>query len=623
MKYYLGRKLTLLLHKTVAVGSSPQPAKKKNLYAAPKLFPPFSISFPHLESANRPFPVSPHSAPFAFSLSCDRLGRQPHPSPIALETPTARRRPHDADRTLRRSPWRRRPHDAARTSPPFLFPCPVIALDTEDLGSRSCSRQRSRKFKRYWTMSTVLLQEDLKILEDGDHHPALKVRRDVLRLSGKLGEIRASAFHVCCLPFASSMPLNTKVALPQNALTKYCTDNLPQTRSKRVMNVMHDDATLVPTIIPQEGRVPVKRTCLPTQKSASRAEILEEGPLDNGANEQEFPSSVGVDERLSNDIHESNSSNVQASSTSISKVRKTRGPTQMTAFQPPQGMKWTCMFIRGQPIGEPSSKLAGTLGLYARNESYFSPYKKWKQQSMQSFNDVHFEFVNQEGMPANMEEVNKFCFRSLQIKLKEWRSELKKKGYMKGENEELSREKLGDSYTTLEAYIKAHQTKSGDYPNEHTRSKCEKVIEACQEKDLMSSSKPAILSPILDGVCNGHHGEYERGCGLGWSRMSRWGDIGNQASNDNIKQLTLELKNAKAEIEAMHAREKEREEAMQAREREMQGRMERMEAMFTMHFSNSSAGTGIAEFIALEMSKRGDGSSYSGSYHTQVQQLQQ
>ncbi|MQM12613.1 hypothetical protein Taro_045530, partial [Colocasia esculenta] len=127
-------------------------------------------------------------------------------------------------------------------------------------------------------------------------------------------------------------------------------------------------------------------------------------------------------------------------------------------------------------------------------------------------------------------------------------------------------EKLGDNYTTVGAYIKAHQTKSGDYPNEHTRSICEKVIEVCQEKDLMSSSEPTILSPILDVVCNGHHGGYERGCGLGWSRMSRWGDIGNQTSNDNIKQLTVELQNAKAEIEAMHAREKEREEAVQARE---------------------------------------------------------
>ncbi|MQL78624.1 hypothetical protein Taro_011052 [Colocasia esculenta] len=217
--------------------------------------------------------------------------------------------------------------------------------------------------------------------------------------------------------------------------------------------------------------------------------------------------------------------------------------------------------------------------------------------------NVHFDFVNQEGMPANMEDVNQFCYRSLQIKLKEWRCELKKKGYMKGKNEELSveppeqritqvtwdclvqywrtdekirefernqknraqeqathtlgaksiarhnqeqREKLGDSYTTLGAYIKAHQTKGGDYPNEYTRSICEKVIETCQEKDLMSSSEPTILSPILDAVCNGHHGGFERGYGLGWSRMSRWGDSGNQASNYNIKQLTIELQNAKA-----------------------------------------------------------------------------
>ncbi|MQM18925.1 hypothetical protein Taro_051924 [Colocasia esculenta] len=126
----------------------------------------------------------------------------------------------------------------------------------------------------------------------------------------------------------------------------------------------------------------------------------------------------------------------------------------------------------------------------------------------------------------------------------------------------------------------------------------EKVIEACQEKDLMSSSEPTILSPILDAVCNGHHGGFERGCGLGWSRMSRWGDCGNQASNYNIKQLTIELQNVKVEIEAMHTRDKEREEAMkareaereeemQAREREMQARMERMEAMLTMCFYES------------------------------------
>ncbi|MQM10390.1 hypothetical protein Taro_043287, partial [Colocasia esculenta] len=171
------------------------------------------------------------------------------------------------------------------------------------------------------------------------------------------------------------------------------------------------------------------------------------------------------------------------------------------------------------------------------------------------------------------------------------------------------RKKLGDSYTTLGAYIKAHQTKGGDYPNEYTRSICEKVVETCQEKDLMSSSEPTILSPILDAICNGHHGGFERGCGLGWSRMSRWGDSGNQASNYNIKQLTIELQNAKSEIEAIHARDKEREEAMkarekereeamkareaereeamQAREREMQARMERMEAMLTMHFSKT------------------------------------
>ncbi|MQM05695.1 hypothetical protein Taro_038505 [Colocasia esculenta] len=369
----------------------------------------------------------------------------------------------------------------------------------------------------------------------------------------------------------------------------------------------------------------VKKRCLPNHQSMQIAEIsvhneaenLEANPLHNGAYEQEFHPSVGVDERDSNDVVESNSSNIQATLTSISKLRATRGPTQKTAFEPPQGMKWTCIFVRGQPIGTPASKLAGTLGLYARNESYFSPYKKWKQQSMQSFNDVmkeimvKFEFVNGEGMPANIEDVNKFCFKSIQTKLKEWRCELKKKGYMKGENQELSIEPpelritqatwdcLVQYWGTDEVVHEAERNKKNRAQEQATHTlgaksiarhnqEQEKVIEICQEKDLMNSSNPTVLSPILDAVCNGHHGGYERGCGLGWSRMSRWGDIGNQSSNDNIKQLTVELQNAKAEIEAMHAREKEREEAAQAREREMQDRMERMEAMLSKHFSNSA-----------------------------------
>ncbi|MQM21708.1 hypothetical protein Taro_054751 [Colocasia esculenta] len=244
-----------------------------------------------------------------------------------------------------------------------------------------------------------------------------------------------------------------------------------------------------------------------------------------------------------------------------------------------------------------------------------------------------------------MEDVNKFCIRSLQIKLKEWRCELKKKGYMKGENEELSIEppeqritqatwdSLVDYWGTDEKVQEFERNKKNRAHEQATHTlganplhviiknneknweiitrrlrhilrlikqkaeiipmstldlyAYEKVIEVCQEKDIMSSSEPTILSPILDVVCNGHHGGYERGCGLGWSKMSHCGDIGNQASNDNIKQLTVELQNAKAEIEAMHAREKEREEALQAREREreetMQARererLEREEAM--------------------------------------------
>ncbi|MQL80508.1 hypothetical protein Taro_012979, partial [Colocasia esculenta] len=171
-----------------------------------KMFPPtFSISFPHLESVNfpllrfaplrtllrssfSPFLRSPWTpialetptAPFAdrlgdahhtlrrpsFSLSCDCLGCR-RPWTIALETPIA----PFADRLGRR------PHP----SPPILFP--VLRLP------------RTLKVLDAEVVAVGDL-EDLKILEDGDHHPALKVRKDVLWLAGKLGEIRASAFHV-------------------------------------------------------------------------------------------------------------------------------------------------------------------------------------------------------------------------------------------------------------------------------------------------------------------------------------------------------------------------------------------------------------------------------------------
>lgn len=43
-------------------------------------------------------------------------------------------------------------------------------------------------------------------------------------------------------------------------------------------------------------------------------------------------------------------------------------------------------------------------------------------------------------MPANMEDVNRFCLKSIQTKLKEWRCELKRKGYMHDNNGELSME---------------------------------------------------------------------------------------------------------------------------------------------------------------------------------------
>ncbi|MQM03189.1 hypothetical protein Taro_035963, partial [Colocasia esculenta] len=123
----------------------------------------------------------------------------------------------------------------------------------------------------------------------------------------------------------------------------------------------------------------------------------------------------------------------------------------------------------------------------------------------------------------------------------------------------------------------------------------EKVRLTCVEREITNSSDPCILSPILDIVYKGHHGGYERGRGLGWSRAVPWSKLEATASNESVQHLTHELQNAKAEIEAMHLREKEMEarqleqtEAMKARERDMQTRLERMEALLCMHFSDDS-----------------------------------
>ncbi|MQL71516.1 hypothetical protein Taro_003836 [Colocasia esculenta] len=158
-------------------------------------------------------------------------------------------------------------------------------------------------------------------------------------------------------------------------------------------------------------------------------------------------------------------------------------------------------------------------------EGYFPPYKQWKEQSHQSFKDVikdimrDYDFVDIEGMQANMAIVTHFCYESLKKK--------------------------------------------------------EKVRLTCVERDITNSSDPCILSPILDIVYKGYHGGYERGHGLRWSRAVPWSKLEATASNESVQHLTHELQNARAEIEAMQVREKE----MEARERDMQTRLERMEAL--------------------------------------------
>ncbi|MQM14761.1 hypothetical protein Taro_047696 [Colocasia esculenta] len=261
---------------------------------------------------------------------------------------------------------------------------------------------------------------------------------------------------------------------------------------------------------------------------------------------------------------------------------------------------------------------------------------------------VQYDFVDKEGFPTNMADVTRFCEFSISSKLKEWRATLKRAGYMKGVDGELSvmppneriseqswnlflqywkkskkiqeiernkinrvadqathtlgaksiarhnyeqQQKLGDNYSTLEVYLAAHKMKSGEYPNAYTHTICEKVIAACEEKNLTNSSDPSMLTSILDDVYNGHHGEYESGRGLGWSRGAWRHNMSNEASNENVIQLTTELQhtqsefqNAMKEIDNMHAREREMEarqqehmEAMLARERELEMRQQKQE----------------------------------------------
>ncbi|MQM09508.1 hypothetical protein Taro_042382 [Colocasia esculenta] len=141
---------------------------------------------------------------------------------------------------------------------------------------------------------------------------------------------------------------------------------------------------------------------------------------------------------------EENSNHHVAPTTSISKVRRTRGPISKIECNPPKGQKWRCIFIDQQPVGVEASKLADVLGLYARNDNYFPPYKEWKEQSKQSLNDVmkdilvQYDFVDKERFPTNMADVTRFCEFSISSKLKEWRATLKRAGYMEGVDGELS-----------------------------------------------------------------------------------------------------------------------------------------------------------------------------------------
>ncbi|MQM16415.1 hypothetical protein Taro_049374 [Colocasia esculenta] len=427
-----------------------------------------------------------------------------------------------------------------------------------------------------------------------------------------------------------------------------------------------------------QGNVPMNERCFPTStptnhnfgeancqvfmsnetlEAINRAETELEFTLADLSREsdRQVHLSREVLEAYSEEMNNSNTNSTTTTFPSNYTLRKTRGPTQETAVTPPKGQRWKCLIIDGQPVGQAACKLAIILGLYARMEGYFPPYKQWKEQSPQSFKDVmkdimrDYDFVDIEGMQANMAIVTHFCYESLKKKVRDWRFWLKTHYYidvvpdevvMKAPDKRVTqknwelllkywerddkileaernkrnrgedrathtlgaksiarhnhdeREKLGDDYTSLGAYLKAHQTKNGDYPNDYTQAMCEKVRLTCVERDITNSSDPCILSPILDIVYKGHHGGYERGRGLGWSRAVPWSKLEATASNSNesVQHLTHELQNARAEIEAMHEREKE----MEARERDMQTRLERMEALLSMHFSDGSVGGNLS-----------------------------
>ncbi|MQM07028.1 hypothetical protein Taro_039861 [Colocasia esculenta] len=217
-------------------------------------------------------------------------------------------------------------------------------------------------------------------------------------------------------------------------------------------------------------------------------------------------------------------------------------------------------------------------------EGYFPPHKLWKDQSLESFNDVMKDIMTHYYIEGVSDEVllkapnKRITQANWELLLKYWDRKdkvLEAKGNKRNRGEDRpthtlgaksiarhnhdERENLGDDYTTLGAYFKAHQTKNGEYSDEYTHDMCEKVIVTCAERDITNSSDSCILSPILDAVYKGYHGGYERGRSLGWSRAVPWSKLEVVASNESLQRVTLELQNARAEIEAMHMRDKEME----------------------------------------------------------------
>ncbi|KAG9442216.1 hypothetical protein H6P81_018070 [Aristolochia fimbriata] len=110
------------------------------------------------------------------------------------------------------------------------------------------------------------------------------------------------------------------------------------------------------------------------------------------------------------------------------------------------------------------------------------------------------------------------------------------------------REKLGNDFTILSSYLRAHRKKDGAYPNNYTQEKCAAVESDFHKKNLQHSKEATDLPPILDEVFGHNHGGFERGMGEGWSRRSHQYTPSSEAKVDALSE---QLVASSAKIDAL------------------------------------------------------------------------